>query len=72
MSAPAELLLSPIKSVLVALVEDEAEAILAKMSGAPLPKASSVTPASDSDIPVIIVILSRAGERNSSAVSLSK
>lgn len=37
-------------------------------SGAPLPIASRVTPAKDSDIPKVEATFSRAGERNPSAV----
>lgn len=61
--------LSPMKSEVEALVADEADDILEKISGAPLPKASSVTPASDSEMPVMRVSLSSEGDRYSSAVS---
>ena len=43
-------------------------AIDVNTSGAPLPKARNVTPASDSENPNLFVINSRDGERYSSAV----
>eukprot|EP00343_Euplotes_focardii_P011177 CAMPEP_0205829614 /NCGR_PEP_ID=MMETSP0206-20130828/38686_1 /ASSEMBLY_ACC=CAM_ASM_000279 /TAXON_ID=36767 /ORGANISM="Euplotes focardii, Strain TN1" /LENGTH=74 /DNA_ID=CAMNT_0053132489 /DNA_START=70 /DNA_END=290 /DNA_ORIENTATION=+ len=39
----------------------------ASTSGAPLPIASNVTPARDSDIPSVVANFSNAGERNFSA-----
>ena len=48
--------------------EEAAEAIAAKTSGAPLPKARRVTPASDSGMRKVTVIVSSAGERYSLAV----
>ena len=71
-SALAALLLSPIKSLLDTLVADDADDKLEKISGAPFPKARSVTPASDSEIPVIKVNLSSDGDKYSSAVSPSR
>ena len=44
-------------------VDDSAEEILEKMSGAPLPKERSVTPANDCDIPSFLVRRSSEGER---------
>ena len=49
-------------------VPAEAAAIALKTSGAPFPKANSVTPASESERPQAIVRCSRAGDRYSSAV----
>lgn len=71
-SALAEILLSLMKADGVLRVDDCADEMAEKISGAPFPKASRVTPASDSDIPDLIVSLSRAGERYSSAVSLKR
>ena len=55
-------------SELAALYAAEEAAIDEKMSGAPLPRARSVTPASDSDNLNLIVTNSRAGDRYKSAV----
>ena len=49
---------------------DQTADIAEKQSGAPLPNASKVTPASDSGIPNVIVIFSSAGDKYSSAVEL--
>ena len=44
----------------------------AKTSGAPPPKANRVTPASDSDSLKVLEIYCNDGDRNSSAVKLSR
>lgn len=59
---------SPTKPVVSSGVDESADDIDEKTSGAPLPNAIKVTPASDSDILNLLTIYSILGDKNSSAV----
>ena len=59
---------SPTNPDSVSGVEESAADIEEKTSGAPLPKAINVTPASDSDILNLLTIYSMEGDKYSSAV----
>jgi hypothetical protein len=63
--APIKVLTAFIASLFDAFIDENT-------SGAPFPNANSVTPASDSDIPNLIVKYSRDGDRYSSAVDDNK
>lgn len=59
---------SPTKPESVSGVDESAAEIEEKTSGAPLPNAIKVTPASDSDILNLLTIYSMEGDKYSSAV----